>query len=138
MRIPREQQAPYPGGQRAVTARTVPDNQVDTSANSARGPPRLWDRATTLAFFGGIDVSTLYRGIHSGRYPRPVNVSNNVVRWLADECEAALDRMIAARNEPKPSERRGRPRRLSPESECSSSQCADDIERRRSAQEHGV
>ena len=51
---------------------------------------------------GGIDVSTLYRGVHSGRYPRPVNVSNNVVRWLADECEAALVRMIAQRDEPKP------------------------------------
>jgi predicted DNA-binding transcriptional regulator AlpA len=111
--IPREQQAPYPGGQRAVTAHTVPDNQVDTSANSTRGPPRLWDRATTLAFFGDIDVSTLYRGIHSGRYPRPVNVSSNVVRWLADECEAALARMIAERDEPKPPERRGRPRRQS-------------------------
>lgn len=108
--IPREQQAPYTGAQRAVTApRVVRDNQVDTSANSARGPPRLWDRATTLAFFGGIDVSTLYRGIHSGRYPRPINVSNNVVRWLADECEAALARMIAERDKPKLSKKkRGR------------------------------
>jgi predicted DNA-binding transcriptional regulator AlpA len=110
--IPREQQAPYPGGERAVTARTIPDNQeVENSANSALGPLRLWDRATTLEFFGGIDVSTLYRGIRSGRYPRPVNVSNNIVRWLADECEAALSRMIAARDEPKLAERRGRPRR---------------------------
>ena len=80
---------------------------MDPSANSARGPPRLLDRATTLAFFGGIDVSLCIRGIHSGRYPRPVNVSNNAVRWLADECEAALDRMIAARDEPKQAERRG-------------------------------
>ena len=74
--IPREQQSPYPGGQRAAAAITVPDNnQPDTSANAIRGPPRLWDRATTLAFFGGIDVSTLYRGMRLGRYPRPFFVS---------------------------------------------------------------
>jgi predicted DNA-binding transcriptional regulator AlpA len=110
--IPREQQSPYPGGQRAAATPTVPgNNQPDTSANSIRGPPHLWDRPTVLAFFGGIDVSTLYRGVRSGRYPRPVNVSSNVVRWLADECESALARMIAERDEPKPPTRRGRPRR---------------------------
>ena len=109
-RIPAEQQAPYPGGEQdKVAALTGPDNnQPDISANAIRGPPRLWDCATTCAFFGAIDVSTLYRGVHSGRYPRPVNVSDNVVRWLADECEAALQRMIAARDEPKLAERRGR------------------------------
>jgi len=111
VRIPSEQRSPYPSGQHAA-APAIPDNQGDTSANAIRGPPRrLWDRATTLEFFGGIDVSTLYRGINTGRYPCPVNVSTNVVRWLADECEAALDRMIAARDEPKPPPRRGRPRR---------------------------
>jgi predicted DNA-binding transcriptional regulator AlpA len=81
------------------TKPAVPDN------------PRLWDRNTTRAFFGGIDVSTLYRGMAKGRYPRPVFVSANVVRWLADECETALDRMIAERNEPMPPQRRGRPAR---------------------------
>ena len=111
-RIPAEQHAPYPGGEQDKVTLTGPDNnQPDISANAIRGPPRLWDCATTCAFFGGIDVSTLYRGVHSGRYPRPVNVSDNVVRWLADECEAALQRMIAARDEPKLAERRGRPRR---------------------------
>ena len=70
---------------RSPTIRQTP------SANSARGPPRLLDRATTLEFFGGIDVSTLYRGMRSGRYPRPINVSDNLVRWLGDECEAALN-----------------------------------------------
>jgi predicted DNA-binding transcriptional regulator AlpA len=109
--IPREQQAPYPRGQRAVSAHTVSDHQVDNSANAIRGPPRLWDRETTLAFFGGIDVSTLYRGMNAGRYPRPVLVSANVARWLADECEAALQRMIAMRDEPKLPTGRGRKRR---------------------------
>lgn len=76
------------------------------------GPRLLWDRETTCEFFGGIDVSTLYRGVHSGRYPRPVNVSNNVVRWLADECEAALERMIGERDGRKRGTQRGRRRRL--------------------------
>jgi predicted DNA-binding transcriptional regulator AlpA len=107
--IPRDQQSPYPGGQRTAVAKTGgPDNQVDTSANAIRGPPRLWDRDTTCAFFGGIDISTLYRGMAAKRYPRPVFVSANVARWLADECEAALERMIAERDKPKPPSRRGR------------------------------
>ena len=114
MTIPSEQQSPYPGGQRAdAAAPSVPGNQAEPTANSARGPPRLWDRATTLEFFGGIDVCTLYRGMRSGRYPRPINISDNLVRWLGDECEEALRRMIAARDEPKPkpAKPRGRKRR---------------------------
>ena len=97
---PIQQQSPYPGGQRAAAAKpSVPDN------------PRLWDRETTCAFFGGIDPSTLYRGMYAGRYPRPVLVSEHIARWLAEECEAALDRMIAARDEPRTKpEHRGRPR----------------------------
>jgi predicted DNA-binding transcriptional regulator AlpA len=115
--IPREQLSRYPGGQRAVTAPTVPDNnQSETSANAIRGPPTIefLDRPAVLKFFGGsrpLHVSTLYRGMHSGLYPRPVKVSGNSVRWVKSECEAAAERMIAARDEPKPPERRGRPRK---------------------------
>jgi predicted DNA-binding transcriptional regulator AlpA len=74
----------------------------------------LWERKDVLAYFGGkrpLHTSTLYRGIHDGLYPRPIHVSRTHVRWLRSECEAALDRMIAARDEPKLAERRGRPRR---------------------------
>ena len=80
--IPIEQQSPHPGGQRAAAAKPVPDNQADTSASGIRGPPRLWDREVTCEFFGGIDISTLYRGMKEGRFPRPVLVSANVARWL--------------------------------------------------------
>ena len=106
-RIPPEQQAPYPGGEQdKVAAFTVPDNnQPDISANAIRGPPRLWDCATTCVRSSAPSMSApFYRGVHSGRYPRPVNVSDNVVRWLADECEAALATLIAARDEPKQAE----------------------------------
>jgi hypothetical protein len=74
----------------------------------------LWTRAAVLRFFGGdrpLHVSTLYRGIQRGRYPKPIRVSGNNARWLAGECRGALARMIAARDEPKLAEPRGRPRR---------------------------
>ncbi|UFW91541.1 hypothetical protein BjapCC829_46925 (plasmid) [Bradyrhizobium barranii] len=85
--------------------------RVRTSEKVRQSNPRLWDSETTRAFFGGIDISTLYRGMAAGRYPRPVLVSEHVARWLAEECEAALERLIAARDEPrKKPEHRGRPR----------------------------
>jgi predicted DNA-binding transcriptional regulator AlpA len=94
--------------------------QLDTREAAARKKPEmpepieLWDRQTVLEFFGGtkpLHASTLYRGMASGIYPRPINVSANVVRWVADECRAATQRMLAARDEPKPpSPRRGRKR----------------------------
>jgi predicted DNA-binding transcriptional regulator AlpA len=76
-------------------------------------PIELWERNTVLKFFGGdkpLHISTLYRGISTGIYPKPINTSGNSVRWLADECRAALDKMITARDEPpKRPTRRGRP-----------------------------
>jgi len=50
-----------------------------------------------LIFFGGINASTLYRGIRLGRYPAPVKVGPQSSRWIKAECEAALDRMIERR-----------------------------------------
>jgi predicted DNA-binding transcriptional regulator AlpA len=63
------------------------------------GPPQqLLDAEAVLAFFGNINLSTLYRGINNDLYPRPINVSANVVRWLLPECEKALAEMIARRD----------------------------------------
>jgi len=61
--------------------------------------PDLLNVMEVRAFFGGtrlIDTSTLYRGTHAGRYPRPVRVGG--VRWIRSECEDALAAMIAARD----------------------------------------
>jgi predicted DNA-binding transcriptional regulator AlpA len=90
-----------------------------TSGKTLQNPPddtptpepddELWDSRKVRAYFGGIHVSTLYRGVVTGIYPPPINVSPNVVRWLPHECRAALQHMIAARGEPKPPTRRGRP-----------------------------
>ncbi|MET3992145.1 hypothetical protein BjapCC829_36495 [Bradyrhizobium barranii] len=90
------------------------DHPTDrTSPPTEAAELELWDRVTVQKFFGGskpIHISTLYRGVHSGLYPKPVNVSENVVRWIGHECRAARQRMIAERGEPKPLPHRGRPR----------------------------
>ena len=68
-------------------------NTNDGEAPNRPAPVELWDRKTVLAFFGGskpINVSTLYKGMASGRYPKPVNVGPNTVRWIAGECRSTL------------------------------------------------
>jgi predicted DNA-binding transcriptional regulator AlpA len=60
----------------------------------------LLDRASVCRLFGGskpINPSTLYRGIRQGRYPRPVKVGPGASRWLREECDAALQRMVDGR-----------------------------------------
>ena len=53
-------------------------------------------------FFGGpgrpIHPATLYRGIADDRYPRPVWIGPNSVRFLLSECRTARQRMIDARS----------------------------------------
>jgi predicted DNA-binding transcriptional regulator AlpA len=61
----------------------------------------LLDITEVCAFFGGskpLHLSTIYRGIGAGRYPRPVPVGAKTVRWLRSECEATLRAMIDARD----------------------------------------
>jgi predicted DNA-binding transcriptional regulator AlpA len=61
--------------------------------------PELLNVTEVREFFGGtklITVSTLYRGMGTGRYPRPVHVGG--ARWIRSECEEALAAMIAARD----------------------------------------
>ena len=87
---------------------------------AAPEPIELWERATVLKFFGGnkpLHQSTLYRGMKNDLYPRPIFVAGNAVRWVRSECEAARQRMLDKRAEPKPTapprgRPRGRPRRL--------------------------
>jgi hypothetical protein len=102
--VPPDQRSPYP----------VETPNVET--------PELWVRETVLRFFGGeqpLHVSTLYRGIKCKIYPPPINVSPNVVRWLANECRAALQDLIADRDKPKPPQRRGRKRKAEAETTIS-------------------
>jgi predicted DNA-binding transcriptional regulator AlpA len=55
-------------------------------------------------FFGGpsrpLDLATIYRGGAQGRYPLPIQIGPNSVRWLLSECRASRQRMLAARGQP--------------------------------------
>jgi predicted DNA-binding transcriptional regulator AlpA len=62
----------------------------------------LLDIEAVCAYFGGsrpINPATLYRGIRKGRYPAPIKIGPGSSRWLWNECEAALQAMIAGRAE---------------------------------------
>jgi predicted DNA-binding transcriptional regulator AlpA len=64
-------------------------------------PPKLMDREETCRYFGGskpINASTLYRGVKSGRFPKPVKIGPGSSRWILWECEKVLELMMAERN----------------------------------------
>ncbi len=59
--------------------------------------PDLLDIEAVRHFFGGtrpLHAATVYRGIAAGVYPRPLRISANCNRWLRNECEEALRRII--------------------------------------------
>jgi hypothetical protein len=62
----------------------------------------LMDKDETCRFFGGanrpINAATLYRGMHTGRYPKPIHPGANSSRWIKSECMAALQQIIAERD----------------------------------------
>jgi predicted DNA-binding transcriptional regulator AlpA len=59
----------------------------------------LMSIAETCQFFGGdkpIDPATLYRGIKTSRFPRPIKIGPGISRWHRAECEAALKALADA------------------------------------------
>lgn len=85
----------HPGGETPINPAT-PDPADD----------ELWDVQKVLEYFGGtttpIHISTLYRGVEAKIYPKPINVAPHIVRWVPRECREARQRMMAARDQPKP------------------------------------
>ena len=63
----------------------------------------LMDAVETCRFFGGanspLNPATLYRGIKSGKYPKPIKIGPGTSRWVLGECQQKLREMIAARDE---------------------------------------
>jgi prophage regulatory protein len=62
-------------------------------------PVELLSRGAVLQMLGGdkpLHISTLYRWMESGRFPRPVKVGGSV-RWVKAECEAVLRDLVDAR-----------------------------------------
>jgi len=60
--------------------------------------PELLRKRDVCQLLGGIDPSTLYRGVKSGRYPKPIHVGPGSSRWLRSEIETCLQRMAAVRS----------------------------------------
>jgi predicted DNA-binding transcriptional regulator AlpA len=61
----------------------------------------LLDVKAACRFIGGskpIDPATLWRGVKSGRYSKPINIGAQSVRWLRSELAADRARMIAERD----------------------------------------
>jgi predicted DNA-binding transcriptional regulator AlpA len=59
----------------------------------------LLDRREVCRYFGGsrpLNPSTLYRAIRKGLVPKPVKVGGSS-RWLREECQSALEALIARR-----------------------------------------
>ncbi|MFZ1988149.1 MAG: AlpA family phage regulatory protein [Alphaproteobacteria bacterium] len=60
----------------------------------------MLDAKAACAFLGGsrpIHVSTFYRGIAQGRFPRPIAIGPNVKRWRRAELAAVIEAAAAAR-----------------------------------------
>src|SRR5215211_3115438 len=78
-----------PTADRTSRAKPKRRNPPDRSSATSEPDDELWDRQRVLEYFGGskpIHTSTLYRGVNSGIYPPPMNVSPNAVRWIGQEC----------------------------------------------------
>jgi predicted DNA-binding transcriptional regulator AlpA len=81
-----------PGAKRGQLARELCGALLDDDV--------MLTAAETCRFFGGptkpISTATLYRNAGT-RYPLPVRIGANAVRWLRSECLAARQRMIDQR-----------------------------------------
>jgi predicted DNA-binding transcriptional regulator AlpA len=63
-------------------------------------PIELVDEARACHVLGGsrpISRATLYRGVRSGRYPKPLKVGPATNRWRMDELQTVLEKATAAR-----------------------------------------
>jgi predicted DNA-binding transcriptional regulator AlpA len=62
----------------------------------------LIDESSACRLLGGEDSpihrSTLWRGVNSGRYPRPLKVGPGTNRWRLGELKAFIEKAAAARD----------------------------------------
>jgi predicted DNA-binding transcriptional regulator AlpA len=61
----------------------------------------LLDVYEACRFIGGtrpVNPATLWRGTKAGRYPKPIKIGPQSVRWRRSELQACIERMIAARD----------------------------------------
>jgi len=82
----------------------LPDKQQ--GSNAVQTTTDLVDEKTARAIIGGAETpisrATLWRGVKSGRYPRPLKVGPSSNRWKRSELVDVLERAAAAREVPAP------------------------------------
>lgn len=66
--------------------------------------PELIDETTVCRILGGeqspIHRSTLWRGINSGRFPKPIKIGGTGTnRWRREEVAAVIDKAVAERDQ---------------------------------------
>jgi prophage regulatory protein len=47
--------------------------------------------------FGGVSKATIWRGVHDGRFPKPIKLGPYICRWSRREAQAHLDKLMAER-----------------------------------------
>jgi predicted DNA-binding transcriptional regulator AlpA len=81
------------------------------SAEALQADDPLWNINDVREFFGGsgrpLAIATVYRLIHTGVIPAPFHIGGSS-RWVASECRAARQRMMAAERGPHRRHPRGR------------------------------
>lgn len=64
-------------------------------------PPDLVNEVAARSIIGGVNTpisrATLWRGVKSGRYPKPLKVGPSSNRWKRDELVAVVEAAAVAR-----------------------------------------
>ena len=55
------------------------------------------DKTESCAILFNISESSLWRGVKSGKYPKPIKLSKFVVRWSRAELRACVEKILAER-----------------------------------------
>ena len=61
----------------------------------------LLEKSAACAFIGGsqspIHFATLYRGVKSGKFPRPIKIGPGISRWRKSELREAIEKLALER-----------------------------------------
>ena len=58
----------------------------------------LMDVDELARMFGNVSRATIWRGVRTGRFPKPIKLGPFISRWLRREAQAYLDRLTRARD----------------------------------------
>jgi predicted DNA-binding transcriptional regulator AlpA len=79
------------------------EDEKDKNELLGKDEAELLDVDETCRFLGGtkpIHPSTLYRGIKTGRYSKPIPIGPQISRWRRSELQRDVERLAAERDPP--------------------------------------